>query len=324
MAEELKDQQTPTGTTEDVVVSNQEDNYAKLASGEVSLEDMMSEAQTTQGTATPAPEQKEEIIPQKKELTQAQEATEETLEGYKQKSQQEIDRLNKIAKDNQAEFTRRSQELSAAKAEISELKEQLARLQEANNTSVNEDDLKALEDYPDDVKHLFKKLSDQNKRLESQMASMGKFVRDEEGKREAESARQEELRRLQEDFRTNILPKIQSEEPDYDTFMRQNMAGYQQWAMSLSEGKRFSFLNSKDPRDLVQGYREYKKFLNLPYEKEAIKQAVKENENKTGLYSAKTQTSRKVAAPAPAPQLSEEEAYQQEIARQMQEYSQRR
>lgn len=317
MAEELKDQQTDT-TAE--VQNTQDENYAKLASGEMSIDDMMKSEPTNQELANPDPA--EETKPTVKETEQEPEPA-ETLESYKQKSQQEIDRLNKIAKDNQAEFTRRSQELSAAKAEINELKEQLAQLQQANN-SLDDSDLKALEDYPDDVKNLFKKLSDQNKRLESQMANMGKFVRDEEGKRAQQVAQEEHLRELQRDFAENILPKIQAEEPDYDTFMRQNMAGYQKWAMSLSEGQRFSFLNSKDPRDLVQGYREYKKFLNLPYEKEAIKQAVKENENKTGLYSTKTKASRQVAAPTPEPLLSEEEAYQREIARQVEEYSQRR
>lgn len=312
MAEETETQQQDVATEQDT----QNANFVKLANGEMSLDEMMSEEPTKQEPATPAPEEKPEPV---KEA----EPKEESLEDYKQKSQQEIERLNKIAKDNQAEFTRRSQELSAAKAEINELKEQLAQLQQANS-SLDDSDLKALEDYPDDVKHLFKKLSDQNKRLESQMANMGKFVRDEETKRAADSERAEQLRALQEDFRQNILPKIQAEEPDYDSFMRQNMAGYQQWAMSLSEGQRFSFLNSKDPRDLVQGYREYKKFLNLPYEKEAIKQAVKENENKTGLYSAKTKASRQVAAPTPEPLLSEEEAYKREIARQVEEYSQRR
>lgn len=312
MAEETETQQQDVTTEQDT----QNANFVKLANGEMSLDEMMSEEPTKQEPATPAPEKKPEPV---KEA----EPKEESLEDYKQKSQQEIERLNKIAKDNQAEFTRRSQELSAAKAEINELKEQLAQLQQANS-SLDDSDLKALEDYPDDVKHLFKKLSDQNKRLESQMANMGKFVRDEESKRAADSERAEQLRALQEDFRQNILPKIQAEEPDYDSFMRQNMAGYQQWAMSLSEGQRFSFLNSKDPRDLVQGYREYKKFLNLPYEKAAIKQAVKENENKTGLYSAKTKATRQVAAPTPEPLLSEEEAYKREIARQVEEYSQRR
>ena len=312
MAEETETQQQDVATEQDT----QNANFVKLANGEMSLDEMMSEEPTKQEPATPAPEEKPEPV---KEA----EPKEESLEDYKQKSQQEIERLNKIAKDNQAEFTRRSQELSAAKSEINELKEQLAQLQQANS-SLDDSDLKALEDYPDDVKHLFKKLSDQNKRLESQMANMGKFVREEETKRAADSERAEQLRALQEDFRQNILPKIQAEEPDYDSFMRQNMAGYQQWAMSLSEGQRFSFLNSKDPRDLVQGYREYKKFLNLPYEKEAIKQAVKENENKTGLYSAKTKATRHVAAPTPEPLLSEEEAYKREIARQVEEYSQRR
>ena len=313
MAEELKDQQPDTNQEAPAM----DETYAKLASGEMSLDAMMSEEPTNQEPANPDPEPKE-TAPEKETAVAG-----DSFEDYKQKSQQEIDRLNKIAKDNQAEFTRRSQELASAKAEINTLKEQLAQFQQAQNT-IEDEDFKALEDYPDDVKRLFKKLSDQNKHLENQMASMGKFVRDEEGKRAAENARAEELRALQEDFRENILPKIQAEEPDYDSFMRQNMAGYQQWAMSLSEGQRFSFLNSKDPRDLVQGYREYKKFLNLPYEKEAIKQAVKENENKTGLYSTKAKASRQVAAPAPAPELSEAEAYEREIARQMEEYSQRR
>ncbi len=321
MAEETNVQQPGNNNTQDPVANADIEAYTKLANGEMSLDEIMSEQPTTQDPQEPAPATKETDDNPSSE-TNPQEP-EETLETYKQKSQQEIDRLNKIAKDNQAEFTRRSQELSAAKAEISELREQLAQLQQAQ-TSLDDSDLKALEDYPEDVKNLFKKLSDQNKRLENQMANMGKFVRDEEGRRAAENERAEQLRAIQEDFRQNILPKIQAEEPEYDSFMRQNMAGYQQWALSLSEGQRFSFLNSKDPRDLIQGYREYKKFLNLPYEKEAIKQAVKENENKTGLYSTQAKTSRKVAAPSPKPLLSEEEAYQQEIARQVAEYSQRR
>jgi hypothetical protein len=317
MAEEMKDQQ------QDVPTPNAEDAaYAKLANGEMSLDEMMSGEPTKQEETAenPAPTSEQNNV--NEEADTAKE-TEESIEDYKKQSQQEIDRLNKIAKDNQAEFTRRSQELSAARAEINELKEQLAQLQQAQNT-LDDKDLQALEDYPEDVKNLFKKLSEQNKRLENQMASMGKFVRSEEDKRAAQSAREEQLRAIQKDFAENILPKIQAEEPEYDSFMRQNMAGYQQWAMSLSEGERFSFLNSKDPRDLVRGYREYKKFLNLPYEKEAIKQAVKENENKTGLYSTKASASRKVAAPSPEPMLSEEEAYKREIARQMEEYSQRR
>lgn len=318
MAEETNVQQPGNNNPQDPVANADIEAYAKLANGEMSLDEMMSQEPTTQEDPVP-PAPADDPKPSEPENPQP----EETLETYKQKSQQEIDRLNKIAKDNQAEFTRRSQELSAAKAEISELREQLAQLKQEQN-SLDDSDLKALEDYPEDVKNLFKKLSDQNKRLESQMANMGKFVRDEEGRRAAENERAEQLRAIQEDFRQNILPKIQAEEPEYDSFMRQNMAGYQQWALSLSEGQRFSFLNSKDPRDLIQGYREYKKFLNLPYEKEAINQAVKENENKTGLYSTQAKTSRKVAAPSPKPLLSEEEAYQQEIARQMEEYSQRR
>lgn len=313
MAEETNNQTNPQ---EDVAL---EENYNKLATGEMSLKDIVEgKEQTTpeENNANPAPATPTE------ETNPTPEA--ESFEDYKAKSQQEIERLNKIAKDNQAEFTRRSQELSAAKAELAELREQLAALNKAKTEDVVDDDLKALEDYPDDVKRLFKKLSDKNKALESQMANVGKFVRDEESKRAAESERQEQLRRLQQDFAENILPKIEAEEPDYDAFMRQNMSGYEQWAMSLSEGERFSFLNSKDPRDLIRGYREYKKFLNLPYEKEAIKQAVKENENKTGLYSSTTSTSRKVAPKAPAPQLTEREAWEQEIARQAQEYNQRR
>lgn len=316
MAEEMKDQQ------QDVTTQNADDAYAKLANGEMSLDEMMSGEPTKQEepAENPAPTTEQNNVNEEAETAKE---TEESIEDYKKQSQQEIDRLNKIAKDNQAEFTRRSQELSAARAEINELKEQLAQLQQAQST-LDDKDLQALEDYPDDVKNLFKKLSEQNKRLENQMATMGKFVRSEEDKRAAQSAREEQLRAIQKDFAENILPKIQAEEPEYDSFMRQNMAGYQRWAMSLSEGQRFSFLNSKDPRDLIQGYREYKKFLNLPYEKEAINQVAKENENKTGLYSTQAKTSRKVAAPAPKPLLSEEEAYKREIARQMEEYSQRR
>lgn len=317
MAEENVQQQADVTPQEPAA---QDDTYAKLASGEMSLDEMMGDKATTQEPANPAPQEPQEPV-----VTQepAKPSEEETLESYKQKSQQEIERLNKIAKDNQAEFTRRSQELAAARAELASLKEQVAQLSKAQDT-VEDVDLKALEDYPEDVKNLFKKLSNKNKALESQMANVDKFIRDEESQRAAESARQEQLRQIQQDFAQNILPKILEQEPDYDKFMRQNMPGYQQWAMNLSEGERFSFLNSKDPRDLVRGYREYKKFLNLPYEQEAIKQTKKENENKTGLYSTNVSNNRQVAAQAGPKKLSEQEAWELEIARQQREYDQRR
>ena len=292
-----------------------DETYSKLLNGEMSLDELSGE-QTTQEPATPAPATAET------EPTKAQEPA-ETLESYKAKSEQEIERLNKIAKDNQAEFTRRSQELSATKAELKELKEQLAQLQQAK-TDISDEDMKALEDYPDDVKKIIKNLTQKNKELESQVANVNKYVRKEEDAREKQLAEQERIKALQQDFADNVLPKIKAEEPDYDTFMRANMQGYQNWAMTLSEGERFSFLNSKDPRDLLRGYREYKKFLNLPYEQEAIKQTKKENENKTGLYSANASQKRQVAPKPGEPQLSEEEAYALFIQKQAEEYSQRR
>ena len=312
MAENVTDTQQQT----DIPEPGAEDiTYSKLVNGEMSL-DEVSKEQTTQEPATPAPE------PEETEPTKAQEPA-ETLESYKAKSQQEIERLNKIAKDNQAEFTRRSQELSATKAELAELKEQLAQLQQAK-TDISDEELKALEDYPDDVKKIIKNLTQKNKALESQIDDVNKFVQTEEGKRAQEIAKQEQLRQLQQDFAENILPKIKAEAPDYDTFMRANMQGYQEWAMGLSEGERFSFLNSKDPRDLLRGYKEYKKFLNLPYEQEAIKKTQKENETKTGLYSTNATQKRQVAPKPGEPQLTEEQAYDLFIQKQAEEYSHRR
>ena len=313
MAETNDNQQQTDVSTQ---TNTDESTYSKLLNGEMSLEEVSGE-QTTQEPANPAPEPKET------DSTEATQQPEETLESYKAKSQQEIERLNKIAKDNQAEFTRRSQELSATKAELAELKAQLAQLQQAK-TDIDDEELKALDDYPDDVKKIIKNLTLKNKALESQVANVNKFVQDEEGRRAKESEQQEHLRQLQQDFAENILPKLKEEEPDYETFMRANMQGYQQWAMNLSEGERFSFLNSKDYRDLLRGYREYKKFLNLPYEQEAIKKTQKENENKTGLYSTNASQKRQVAPKPGEPQLSEQEAYDLFIQKQAQEYSQRR
>ena len=152
MAEENVQQQADVTPQEPAA---QDDTYAKLASGEMSLDEMMGDKATTQEPANPAPQEPQEPV-----VTQepAKPSEEETLESYKQKSQQEIERLNKIAKDNQAEFTRRSQELAAARAELAALKEQVAQLSKAQDT-VEDVDLKALEDYPEDVKNLFKKLS---------------------------------------------------------------------------------------------------------------------------------------------------------------------
>lgn len=307
MAEEQENQQTDN-TQEPVA---EEAQYAKLINGEMSLEDMLPEQAETDKTETQESTQQETTSTNDNKTQDPQ----QSLEEYKQQSQKEIERLSKIAKDNQAEFTRRSQELSAARAEITSLKEQLAALSN-NQNGVDDEELKALDEYPDDVKKLFKKLADKNKALEAQVSNVNKFVQDEEGRRQQETARQEHLRELQRDFAENVLPKIIAEEPEYDSFMRQNMAGYQQWAMTLSEGQRFSFLNSKDPRDLIQGYREYKKFLNLPYETEAIKQTQKENDNKKDLYSTQAKTTRQVAASAGTPKLSEREAWELEIARQ--------
>lgn len=308
---------TDTTQQTDVPPQGSEDvMYEKLLKGEMSLDEVPN-GQTTQEPANPAPEPKED------ESTEASQEPAETLESYKAKSQQEIERLNKIAKDNQAEFTRRSQELSATKAELQELKEKFAQLQQAK-TDIDDDELKALDDYPDDVKKIIKNLTLKNKELQSQVANVNKFVQDEEGRRAEAVEKQRKLQELQRDFAENVLPKLKAEAPDYDTFMRANMQGYQEWANTLSEGERFSFLNSKDPRDLLRGYREYKKFLNLPYEQEAINQTQKENENKTGLYSTNAKQTRQVAPKPSGPQLTEEEAFELALKQQTQEYNQRR
>lgn len=306
---------------ENITDTNQEQDannaelYSKLVSGEMSLEEV-TDSKTTPDSANQEPSDSE--TEPKKQETPVENETEETLESYKAKSEKEIERLNKIAKDNQAEFTRRSQELANSKAKIEELE---ARLAEYSKQTPEEDvDLSAFEDYPDEVKNAMKSLAQRNKALSEKMADIDNYVKTEKRQKALDNEKQQKATEMQRDFAENILPKVKQEEPDYEDFMRQNISQYVQWANSLSEGERFSFLNSRDHRDLVRGYREFKKFLNLPYEKEAIKQTDKENENKTGLYSNATNASRQVA-PKVTPHLSEREAWEAEMARQAKEVS---
>lgn len=302
-----------TDTNQDQEANNAE-LYSKLVSGEMSLEDF-SDGKTTPDSANQEPSDAEE-----KPKDEPVEET-ETLESYKAKSEKEIERLNKIAKDNQAEFTRRSQELASSKARIEELEAKLAEYSKQNQ---EEDvDLSAFEDYPDEVKNAMKSLAQRNKALTEKMADIDDYVKSEKRQKALDNEKQQQANEMQRDFAENILPKVTQEEPDYEDFMRKHINQYVQWANSLSEGERFSFLNSRDHRDLVRGVREFKKFLNLPYEKEAIKQTNKENENKKELYSTSSNANRNVA-PKVTPHLSEREAWEQEISRQEAEYNKRR
>lgn len=300
--QEIKTQEVQTAEEQNA------ETYAKIISGEVSLTD-------TAGKESNVNPKDEQANPQPQE-------PEETLETYKEKSQKEIERLNKIAKDNQAEFTRRSQELANTKAQLAKLQEELETLRKPKEEPSEDIDLSALEDYPEEVKKLFKNISEQNKKLSNKLKDVDNFVDAEKKRRISDDEQRQKLQELQQDFSNNILPEIIKEVPDYDAFMRANFQGYQEWANTLSEGERFSFLNSKDPRDLIRGVKEYKKFLNLPYEQEAIKLNKKENETKTGLYSTNKPANRTV--PQSAPQISEREAWEQEIARQAEEYRQGR
>lgn len=299
-----------TDTNQDQEANNAE-LYSKLVSGEMSLEEI-SDGKTTPDSANQEPSDTEEE-PKDEPVEET-----ETLESYKAKSEKEIERLNKIAKDNQAEFTRRSQELASSKARIEELEAKLAEYSKQNQ---EEDvDLSAFEDYPDEVKNAMKSLAQRNNALTEKMADIDEYVKSEKRQKALANEKQQKANEMQRDFAENILPKVTQEEPDYEDFMRKHINQYVQWANSLSEGERFSFLNSRDHRDLVRGVREFKKFLNLPYEKEAIKQTNKENENKTGLYSTASNASRQVA-PKVTPHLSEREAWEAEMARQAEEVS---
>ena len=295
-----------------------EELYNKLVSGDMSL-DEVSDGKTTPDSANQEPSDAE--AEPKNEEPSEEKQPEETLESYKAKSEKEIERLNKIAKDNQAEFTRRSQELANSKAKIEELEAKLAEY--SKQTQEEDVDLSAFEDYPDEVKNAMKSLAQRNKALSEKMADIDNYVKSEKRQKALDNEKQQQANDMQRDFAENILPKIKQEEPDYESFMRNNLSQYVEWANSLSEGERFSFLNSRDHRDLVRGVREFKKFLNLPYEKEAIKQTNKENENKKELYSTASSSSRQVA-PSVTPKVDEKTAWENEIARQEAEFNKRR
>lgn len=302
-----------TEETKEVTPQADEEMYAKLVEGKMSFDEVDGE-QTTQ-EIDPVKndieaQQVEDVKPTAKETS----PVEETFETYKAKSEKEIERLNKIAKDNQAEFTRRSQELSSTRAELEELKAKLKSYEEKESKS--EMNLDAFEDYPDEIKNTMKAFGDK-------MAEMDSFVKEQRRNHQVASEQQKVAEQMRNEFQTNILPEIVKEVPDYESFMKDNLNRYSDWARTLSEGDRFSFLNSKDPRDLVRGYREFKKFLNLPYENEAINNKTKETEKTKTLYSSTGSNSRQVA-PKVTPKLSEREAYEQFIKSQGEEWRNRR
>lgn len=299
---------------------NAEEMYGKLLEGKMSLEEVEKTEQTTQAAQPqdPAPEpepSKTGSEPKAAEPT----ANAESLETYKEKSEAEIARLNKIAKDNQASFTTKSQELSAARKEILALQEKLAQY-EQSKVDESDVDLKAFDDYPEEIKDSFVKLNERNKALAQQLKEVAGFVQSAKTRQAQTVAEQQKVQEYAREFRENILPEILKEAPDYDDFIRQNIEGYSKWANTLSEGEKFSFLYSKDPRDLLRGYKEYKKLLNQPYETQAIKQTNTENNELKQLYTATNVATKRTVQPQTAPKLTEQEQWEQEMKRQQAEY----
>lgn len=300
-----------------------EEMYGKLVEGKMSLDDVEKAEQTTPAddkTQDPANEtdaSKKASEPAGAEPTEP--VNPESLETYKAKSEAEIARLNKIAKDNQASFTTKSQELSAARKEILALQEKLAQYEQSKVDEIDVD-LKAFDDYPEEIKASFVKLNERNKALAQQLKEVAGFVQSAKSRQAQTVAEQQKVQEYAREFRENILPEILKEAPDYDDFIRQNIEGYSKWANTLSEGEKFSFLYSKDPRDLLRGYKEYKKLLNQPYETQAIKQTNTENNELKQLYTGSTVATKRTVQPQTAPKLTEHEQWEREMKRQQAEY----
>lgn len=312
--------------TEKVQTENEptaEEIYGMLVEGKMSLDELEPKAQTTPVEEPPqdpvkgAEASKTNTEPTGTEPSAA--VNGESLETYKARSEAEIARLNKIAKDNQASFTTKSQELSAARKEILALQEKLAQY-EQSKVDDSDVDLKAFDDYPEEIKDSFIKLNERNKALAQQLKEVAGYVQSAKKRQAQTVAEQQKVQEYAREFRENILPEILKEVPDYDDFIRQNIEGYSKWANTLSEGEKFSFLYSKDPRDLVRGYKEYKKLLNQPYETQAIKQTNTENNELKQLYTNNNVATKRTVQPQTAPKLTEQEQWDQEMKRQQTEY----
>lgn len=315
---ENKQETTPVETNN--ASTNMEEVYNKLVQGEMPLDAVsMETGQISPENAKPNPAPTEEGTEEQPEPNTNEPET-ETLETYKAKAEKERERLEKIAKDNQAEFTRRSQELSAKQTEIEALKAELSKFKQDKEKETDLD-MSKFEDYPDEIKATLKVLNDSNKAYRQRLNDIDKYVNEEKSRRSSEEQRQQEALRIQQEFREVVLPQIKKEIPDYDIFIQQNFPAYRQWALTLSKGQQFAFLQSNDPRDLILGYKEFKKFANLPYEQEAIKQTNKEQQKQQELYSHTVPASKKTVAPKTQPPVDEAAAYEREMARQGEEYN---
>lgn len=314
--ENVDNKQETTPVAQEQNAPAMEEVYNKLVQGEVSLDAVsMETGQISSESANPNPAQEETGTT---EETSAEPT--ETLETYKAKAEKERERLEKIAKDNQAEFTRRSQELAVKEAEIKALKEELSQFKHDQEKETDLD-MSKFEDYPDEIKDTIKALNNANKAYRQKLNDIDKYVNEEKSRRSSEEQKRQEALRIQQEFREVVLPQIKKEIPDYDVFIQQNFPAYRQWALTLSKGQQFAFLQSNDPRDLIAGYKEYKKFANLPYETEAIKQTNKEQQKTQELYSNSVPASKKTVAPKAQPPVDEQSAYEREIARQAEEYN---
>lgn len=318
--ENVDNKQETTPVTQEQNTPAMEEVYNKLVQGEVSLDAVsMETGQISSESANPNPAQKETGTTEEPKTTEVVTET-ETLETYKAKAEKERERLEKIAKDNQAEFTRRSQELAVKEAEIKALKEELSQFKH-DQEKETELDMSKFEDYPDEIKDTIKALNNANKAYRQKLNDIDQYVNEEKSRRSSEEQKRQEALRIQQEFRDVVLPQIKKEIPDYDVFIQQNFPAYRQWALTLSKGQQFAFLQSNDPRDLIAGYKEYKKFANLPYEKEAIKQTNIEQQKTQELYSNSVPASKKTVAPKAQPPVDEQSAYEREIARQAEEYN---
>ena len=292
---------------------SEQEIFSQIAEGKMTLSDVPSitetpeaEKETSSDPALPSDseENAEDKEPQKEEVEP------ETLESYKTRAEKEIATWSKRAKDNQAAFTNKSKELADALKAKKELEDRVAEL-ESKSTAANELDLSAFEEYPQEIKDVISGLYERNNALLSKIKEIDSFVTKEKGERQIAEEQKRQAEEIRQDFATNILPKIEAEIPDYDSFMRANMGKYVEWTKGLSEGERFSFLNSKDPRDLIRGCKEFKKFLNLPYEKEAVNQEKTENKNIESLYSSK-QTAKRTIAPKETEPWNAEKAWKEQ------------
>lgn len=229
------------------------------------------------------------------------------------KLEAEIARLTKMVEDNKAGFTKKSMQLAEVEKAKAALEEELDAIK---NAPVLEDvDDATLAEYPDAIKKTVAK----GNALAKELSELKRKEAERERERQAAVTAQELAKQAQENFKTNILPKILEVAPEYKNFMLPRAPQYEEFLAQQTPGDRFAFSpkGDSDPRDLIRGYRAFRTYLGMPEDgaAEAVQLAESAKNKQQGAFTSHAQPASYTppAPPAQTEPLTEKQLFQKEM-----------